>query len=286
MKIRKITIFSGIVALLLLLGMGAVAQEKCGTCTPYKAPEAEAKAVFEKAFEKHLGVTFTPCCFSKKTVCQCTCECGIDCRCCEGCKTGGQCTCKEACECCGTHQKACCQGCQTEGKCTCSAQCVCCAEHGMTYSYFCFGKTATNPPKEGCALVEIRTDKNGEVKEKKIIDTKTTMKPGGWTGFKPLDAKAKEVFDATLGKNKEVTYSPLCVSTQVVAGTNYRFLCSTVTATDPKKEGNATAVVYLDLQGNMKIADTKECEPKELLKIFSGEPIKKDSPHAPGPRVM
>jgi hypothetical protein len=50
--------------------------------------------------------------------------------------------------------------------------------------------------------------------------------PGGWTAWNfTLSAEAKEVFDVALKGLLGMQYTPLAFATQVVAGTNYCFLC-------------------------------------------------------------
>ncbi len=142
---------------------------------------------------------------------------------------------------------------------------------GMNYRFFCSCTTVTNPPKEENAFVDLYVTPNGSIKEKNIHNTHSKRLAGGWSEFKPIDEKAKEVFAATFGKVVGVTYTPFCVSTQVVAGMNYRFLCSSVAATNPPKEGNAFGVVYADLQGNKEITEIKEFRSHDLSQMLQGD---------------
>ena len=48
---------------------------------------------------------------------------------------------------------------------------------------------------------------------------------GGWTPYHALTVADKSVFDEALKGFVGVTYTPNSVSTQVVAGVNYRFKC-------------------------------------------------------------
>lgn len=50
-----------------------------------------------------------------------------------------------------------------------------------------------------------------------------TLVPGGWTPYHNLTPADKQVFDEALKGLLGVKYTPQTVSTQVVAGTNYRF---------------------------------------------------------------
>ena len=49
--------------------------------------------------------------------------------------------------------------------------------------------------------------------------------PGGWTPYHPLTTEDKAVFEEATKGLLGVDYNPLEVSTQVVKGINYRFLC-------------------------------------------------------------
>ena len=49
---------------------------------------------------------------------------------------------------------------------------------------------------------------------------------GGWTSYEALTAEDSKVFNEALKGFVGVTYTPNEVSTQVVAGTNYRFKCT------------------------------------------------------------
>ena len=52
------------------------------------------------------------------------------------------------------------------------------------------------------------------------------MKYGCWSKFKSLTEEDKEVFDRALKGLVGVTYEPLLVSTQVVAGLNFKYVCN------------------------------------------------------------
>lgn len=49
---------------------------------------------------------------------------------------------------------------------------------------------------------------------------------GGWTAYHPLTASDQKVFAEAMKGFVGVKYTPQTVSTQVVAGTNYRFKCT------------------------------------------------------------
>lgn len=49
---------------------------------------------------------------------------------------------------------------------------------------------------------------------------------GGFTKFRPVGEDDLKVFQEAMGGLEGVDYEPLIVSTQVVAGTNYKFICN------------------------------------------------------------
>lgn len=52
-----------------------------------------------------------------------------------------------------------------------------------------------------------------------------TQVPGGWTAYHKLTPEDQRVFDEAMKGFVGVKYTPISVSTQVVAGMNYRFKC-------------------------------------------------------------
>ncbi len=81
---------------------------------------------------------------------------------------------------------------------------------------------------------------------------------GGWTisqdGEEPaLPAEAKEAFDKAAADLTDGTYRPIAyLGSQVVAGTNYAFLCTV------SGRGLCVVKVYKDLEGNASVLETKD----------------------------
>jgi hypothetical protein len=75
---------------------------------------------------------------------------------------------------------------------------------------------------------------------------------GGWSPYHNLTAEDKLVFDEALKGFVGVKYTPTAVSTQIVAGTNYRFKC---TAQIPPSEvvWEAIVEIFKPLVGNPHI---------------------------------
>ncbi len=49
---------------------------------------------------------------------------------------------------------------------------------------------------------------------------------GGFTKFRPVEEDDLKVFQEAKGGLTGVDYEPLIVATQIVAGTNYKFICN------------------------------------------------------------
>lgn len=90
-----------------------------------------------------------------------------------------------------------------------------------------------------CARPAYKTERNLE---------KTQM-TGGYTQQRPLDAEELELFEKVTEKLLGVTYTPESVATQVVAGTNYRFLCTATTVTREPQTYKAEITVFCPLPG-------------------------------------
>jgi len=75
-----------------------------------------------------------------------------------------------------------------------------------------------------------------------MTDQATTSLPGGFTAYRPLTANDKIVFNEAMSHILGVVYTPLTVSSQLVAGTNYRFRC---TASVPPSEVLWEAIVEI-----------------------------------------
>jgi len=83
-----------------------------------------------------------------------------------------------------------------------------------------------------------------------------TSKLGGYTAFRKIDEKEKALFAKTMNL-KGVDYVPLAVATQLVSGTNYRFLCEAKVVIPEPVPYNALVTIYAPLQGEAVITEIK-----------------------------
>lgn len=72
---------------------------------------------------------------------------------------------------------------------------------------------------------------------------------GGYSKQRPPTKEEKALFEEAVKGLEGVEYKPLSVATQVVAGTNYRFLCRGRETARKGKRFDAVIVVYKPLPG-------------------------------------
>jgi hypothetical protein len=85
---------------------------------------------------------------------------------------------------------------------------------------------------------------------------------GGWGEFNyDVSAEAKAVLTEALGGLVGVKYVPLAVATQVVAGTNYCFLCTGTSTSLPSPSFPALLYVYKPLSGEAHLTALNPIRP-------------------------
>lgn len=72
---------------------------------------------------------------------------------------------------------------------------------------------------------------------------------GGWSPYHKLDSEDKTVFDEALAGFVGVDYQPFSVSTQLVAGKNYRFKCHATLPGPIRLEWEAIVEIFQPLDG-------------------------------------
>lgn len=140
---------------------------------------------------------------------------------------------------------------------------------GTNYSFLCKITTVTAEPKTTLNTVTVYNDLEGNAKvtHTKEIDIAdyTAEKEisfenllGGWNNENAvggkIDDEAQEKFHKATAELTGVAYEPVALlGTQVVAGTNYAFLCKATSATAEPVTKLAVVVVYADLQTNSQV---------------------------------
>ena len=105
--------------------------------------------------------------------------------------------------------------------------------------------------------------------EKQEIVEETKEEPeivGGYVDAEDgtLTDELKDIFDSALEDLLGATYEPQeLVATQVVAGTNYKFLANGTKTTNPITKGTYYITIYKDLQGNVSLLDIETIEEKQ-----------------------
>ncbi|VIF62590.1 Uncharacterised protein [Clostridioides difficile] len=70
---------------------------------------------------------------------------------------------------------------------------------------------------------------------------------GGWSDFKVVEKEDLEVFEEAVGTLKGISYRPIVVATQLVAGKNYCFICNATSVTNPPRNFLAEIVIFKPL---------------------------------------
>lgn len=84
-----------------------------------------------------------------------------------------------------------------------------------------------------------------------------TVLCGGYTQQRPLSDAERALFRQATDSLTGVSYTPESVATQVVAGTNYRFVCTAKAATPDPAAYEAEIIVYQPLPGRGEPKITK-----------------------------
>ncbi|MDO4198631.1 MAG: hypothetical protein Q4D13_06565 [Erysipelotrichaceae bacterium] len=88
---------------------------------------------------------------------------------------------------------------------------------------------------------------------------------GGWEEVEDntVTDEMKDMFDKAFEGFAGARYEPVeIVATQVVAGTNYKFLCNGTKTTNPPVTGTYYVTIYQDLQGNVEVYDIETISEK------------------------
>jgi hypothetical protein len=94
---------------------------------------------------------------------------------------------------------------------------------------------------------------------------------GGWTAYRALDPQTQRIFDQSVDGLVGVKYTAFCVSSQVVAGTNYCFFCIGTVVNPNAESKNYYLEVFVSLEGKVSKAKITEIEVphKQLIGSYS-----------------
>lgn len=118
-----------------------------------------------------------------------------------------------------------------------------CIEPGEAAIQFAFFRASSPDDLLYEEVLPIQIEKNA--------DLDSTL-PGGWSPRRPLTEEDRKLFETVMKGWCGATYDPICVSSQIVAGTNYRFTCKVTTATEISKTYHAIVAVFESLPNEGK----------------------------------
>ena len=153
---------------------------------------------------------------------------------------------------------------------------------GTNYMILCEAETVTAEPVKSYQMVIVYADLEGNAELTAVKDFDLTaytegnnteisseQLAGGWNV--PEDAvgsvipeEAQAAFDKAAEQFTGSDIEPLALlGTQVVAGTNYAFICKSTLTTQEPISGIQIVTVYADLEGNAKIINISTVDPAE-----------------------
>lgn len=153
---------------------------------------------------------------------------------------------------------------------------------GTNYMILCEAATTTEQPKTSYQMVIVYADLEGkaEITQMKEFDLTAYVEgdsteisaeklAGGWEPAEDrssvvIPQEAKDVFDKAAGNLDGNELEPMALlGTQVVAGTNYAFLCFSTLQTEETIHGIQVVTVYEDLDGNAEIINICTVDPAD-----------------------
>ena len=153
---------------------------------------------------------------------------------------------------------------------------------GTNYMILCEAETATAEPVKSYQMVIVYADLEGNAEITQIKEFDLTeytdgnnteisaeQLAGGWQVAEDrssvvIPQEAKDVFDKAAGNLDGNELEPMALlGTQVVAGTNYAFLCFSTLQTEETINGIQVVTVYEDLDGNAEITNICTVDPAD-----------------------
>lgn len=137
---------------------------------------------------------------------------------------------------------------------------------GTNYRFLCESRVVYPGAGVQMAVVTIYEDLEGNVE---VLDIETPEESGeeavtgGWEAARDgtVTKELQELFDQAAEGLTGVSYTPIeLLETQLVAGTNYRFLCESRVVVPGAETGKTLVTVYKDLEGNARITDISNLE--------------------------
>ena len=105
--------------------------------------------------------------------------------------------------------------------------------------------------------------------------TPSSEKNGGWSSYSTPTPAEREIFNEAVKGRLGVSYTPEQVSTQTVAGMNYRFICKAVVIEPNATPFTVTVFIYDPLEGAPSITSITSDEAKTETPIVGSKPMQK-----------
>ncbi len=153
---------------------------------------------------------------------------------------------------------------------------------GTNYMILCEAAATEENPTISYQMVVVYADLGGKAEISKVnefdltaytegdtFETRTQQLSGGWQIAEertsvPIPKEVKGVFDQAMANMDWGELEPMALlGSQVVAGTNYAFLCYGTMQTDEATQGIHIVTVYADMDGNAEIKSIAPVEPAD-----------------------
>ncbi len=154
---------------------------------------------------------------------------------------------------------------------------------GTNYMILCEVETVMEEPVQSYQMVVIYADLQGNAEITQVndfdlnayvdggsADVSAEQLSGGWTVAEDrasavIPQDAKDIFDKAAAELDGNELEPMVLlGTQVVAGTNYAFLCHSTLQTEETINGIQVVTVYADLEGNAEITNICTVDPADF----------------------
>ena len=137
---------------------------------------------------------------------------------------------------------------------------------GTNYKFLCESQVVAPGAKVQKAIVIIYEDLEGnaEVLDIEVMEESgEEALDGGWQAAEDgtITEELQEIFDRAMEKMVGVDYTPVeLLETQIVSGTNYKFLCESQVVAPDAPVQMAVVTIYEDLEGNAEVLDIEMME--------------------------
>lgn len=84
------------------------------------------------------------------------------------------------------------------------------------------------------------------------------MNAGAYGPMHEVSAEELKIFKTAMDGLVGVNYEPETVATQVVKGTNYKYICNATVVVPDAKPYKAEVIIYMPLQGDPVITEIKK----------------------------